>query len=415
MEKLPDKLAAARFNRVMIVDDDPLFTAILEQVFRARGVKEVFIAGNGALAAQALRERPGEIEAITLDLSMPGLDGVAFLRQAHNSGFCGRLLLVSGEHKSILASAEKLAHLYGLNCSGTLAKPVDFNTVADIVLAGAAQKLRPAARQPSNIEKLNASLRASRLTAFYQPRIDASTGKICGAEALARMWDEQGSLLDAGEMIDLAEKHGRINDITWRMIEIVVEDSRRLCAELSARLPISFNISAAILENDQFPDQLGDIIRLSGMQPADYILELTESVIPRDTSAMLESLTRLRMQGFRLAIDDFGTGMSNIDQLGLYPFTELKIDKEFILAATKDGFARACVEASVSLARQLDLRVVAEGVETQLDLKFVRACGVEEVQGYLFGRPMPFADFLDHVRAETGPAIVSAAKGRLAG
>ncbi|MGI9399750.1 MAG: EAL domain-containing protein, partial [Rhizobiaceae bacterium] len=100
---------------------------------------------------------------------------------------------------------------------------------------------------------------------------------------------------------------------------------------------------------------------------------------------------------FGLAIDDFGTGYSNISQLKTYPFTELKIDKSFMAGAENDSFARACLEASISLARELDLSVVAEGIEQDQTLKMARDYGIDEGQGYLFGKPMAFGKFLDFI------------------
>lgn len=399
---------------VLIIDDDPLFRMILEQVFRANGIGEVLVAQDGAIAAGILAARPNEVDAITLDLSMPNLDGVAFLRHAKAAGYKGSLLLISGEHKTVLASAERLASMNGLNCIGTVPKPVDYNLIVQKIMQGSPSERRSNPRPPVDIDRLNASLLASRLTAYYQPRTFVKTGRLSGAEALARMWDENGTLMDAGEMINLAEKHGRITDITWRIIEIVIEDCRQLARQGLGGLDFSFNISASILDNGQFPDQLAEKVRLSGLQPSSFILELTESIIPHNTAASLEALTRLRMAGFKLAIDDFGTGLSNIDQLAMYPFTELKIDKSFMQAASTDAFSRACVETSVALARELDLSVVAEGVETPEELELARLHAIDEVQGYLFGKPMPFADFLSYAKAGAGRAARSPLEALLA-
>lgn len=246
-----------------------------------------------------------------------------------------------------------------------------------------------------NIDEINSGLRNSRLYTVYQPRIDLRAGRLAGAEALARMRNEAGQPFDAGEMINLAEQNGKITDINWRVIESICEDCIRLFPVADENIRISFNVSGSILSNPQFPDQLADIIQYSEMKPNNFIVELTESRLPDDASRALESLTRLRILGFGLAIDDFGTGYSNIGQLRMYPFTELKIDKFFMDGALTDSFSRACLDSSVSLARELDLAIVAEGIESEQTLDLARNYGIEEGQGYLFGKPMAFEDFLE--------------------
>ena len=161
--------------------------------------------------------------------------------------------------------------------------------------------------------------------------------------------------------------------------------------------PVSVNVSVGQIESPDFLDVVDAALEAHRVPPSLLQVEITESLLPTDHARSLESLTLMRMQGFGLAIDDFGTGHSNIEQLRLFPFTELKIDRSFLSAAARDGFALACVETSVALARKLSLVVVGEGVETEKDLALARDCGVDLAQGYLFSRPLPFADFLEFV------------------
>ena len=385
-------------NTVMVVDDDPIFRMLMEQVLLQKGAKRVIMASDGDEAHQILRRLTNEIDAITLDLSMPNQDGVGFLRLASELSWGGRLVLVSGEHASVRHSAGKLAAMMKIDCAGVLAKPADYQKVAELVLSGTSSRKLQRLGPGIDVEEINSALRNSRLFAYYQPRIDLATGRVAGAEALARMRNREGHLLDAGKMINLAEENGRITDITWRMIELVAEDTPEIIGTFDEAFKISFNISGSIISNNQFPGQFCDIIRLAGLKPENFILELTETRLPQDTSQSLEALTRLRMQGFGLAIDDFGTGYSNIEQLRLFPFSELKIDKSFMSAAASDRFAFACVEASVSLARQLDLTIVAEGIETTDELELARRFGIDEAQGYLFSRPLPFSNFREFLK-----------------
>ena len=382
--------------RILVVDDDPIFAALMEQFLIQHGATGVAIACDGQNALELLVADPVSFDGIVLDLAMPNLDGVRFLRSIAELAFVGRIAIVSGEIAPIRDSARKLAGLLGLACSATFGKPADFDAIARHMVAS--QPAAPAPMpEPVDAEEINAGLRRSRLSAYYQPRIDLASGKVTGAEALARMSDSTGSMIDAAQMINLAERNGAINDITWRMVEIIAQDAASLQRELGRPLVISFNISASILTNENFAQALGEIVRQSGLAPENFVVEITESLLPTDHARSLESLTLLRMQGFGLAIDDFGTGHSNIEKLQMFPFSELKIDRSFLSAAARDGFALACVEASVALARKLSLVVVGEGVETEKDLALARNCGIDLAQGYLFSRPLPFADFLEFV------------------
>lgn len=394
---------AAR-GSALIADDDPVFSALMEQVLHQHGARSVTLACDGEEALAAIRQMPGGIDTIILDLSMPNLDGVRFLRKLAELGFKGRIAVVSGEKSQVRESARKLAAMLGLNCTGVFPKPVDFDAVAAHVLASADKPAQAGPRAPIEPEEFNAALRRSSLMSFYQPRVELATGRIVGAEALARMSDSRGELLDAAQMINFAERNGRISDITWRMVEIVTQDAARMRRDIPEALEISFNISASILENDGFPAMLGDIVHQSGLAPHDFVLELTETRIPLDRARSLEALTVLRMQGFGLAIDDFGTGYSNLEQLRMFPFSELKIDRGFMSAAGHDGFALACVEASVALARELGLSIVAEGVESSVELAIAKKYRVDLIQGFLIGKPMPISDFMSFVAK--GPAPV---------
>jgi EAL domain-containing protein (putative c-di-GMP-specific phosphodiesterase class I) len=134
------------------------------------------------------------------------------------------------------------------------------------------------------------------------------------------------------------------------------------------------------------------------LQPADITLEVTETGVTKDIAIALDVLTRLRLKGFRLSIDDFGIGYSSFEQLGRIPFTEMKLDRSFVQRGTRDAAARAILESSMAMASKLELRTVAEGVETEAELQLMRQLGFDDVQGYLIARPMPRDDLLRWLR-----------------
>lgn len=380
--------SALKGRVVLVCDDDPILAQTLQMVFTASGADEVLLAGDGVEARAQLAAHGDRIDALVLDLRMPNEDGVSFLRKAKELGYAGTLVLASGEQADVIKGAERLAHLYGLNCPGTLAKP--FNP-ADLIhlLAGAdrlAEPARPAKVPGDRTVVLDAVL--------YQPRVDVWTGQCVGAEALSRFVDGHGRDINPEAAIAHAESAGTIDALTWQIIDQVLADAVRMQTRLPAPMHLSINVSAETISKDGFVDMLCERVAITGLEPSDFTIELTETRLATDAMTALENLTRLRIKDIGVALDDFGTGHANVEQLGAYPFTELKIDKQFVIGAQTDRFAASCVEAAVKLAKSVGLKTVAEGIETQWAHDFVRNLEVDEAQGFLFSRPVALDRFL---------------------
>jgi EAL domain-containing protein (putative c-di-GMP-specific phosphodiesterase class I) len=158
-------------------------------------------------------------------------------------------------------------------------------------------------------------------------------------------------------------------------------------------LNVAINISMNNLRHLDFPDRLTDIVNSTGMDIKKLVLEITESRLVKDLGTCLDILTRLRLKGPRLSIDDFGTGYASMEHLKQMPFEELKIDRAFVNGAYKDDTARAILESSIFLAKQLDMTTVAEGVEGKNDWDLVTGLGCDVVQGYYVAPPMDVMAF----------------------
>ncbi|HWO12418.1 MAG TPA: EAL domain-containing protein, partial [Polyangiaceae bacterium] len=152
---------------------------------------------------------------------------------------------------------------------------------------------------------------------------------------------------------------------------------------------VSVNLSAQTLRELDLPDRIVASTEQAGLNPARITLEITESGMTDDVDSLLDITTRLRIKGFLLAIDDFGTGFSSLTQLKRLPFTELKLDRTFVSGAATDGDARSLLESSVNLAKRLQLKTVAEGIETEDEWNLLVWMGVDLGQGYYMARPMP--------------------------
>ena len=158
-------------------------------------------------------------------------------------------------------------------------------------------------------------------------------------------------------------------------------------------LSVNINLSPSLLSDTTVADRIHDIVRAGRVAPEHFILEVTETVALTDVSHCLESLCRLRLKGFGLSIDDFGTGFSSLQQLARVPFTELKVDQEFVRGAATSEQHRAVLESSIDIAKKLGITSVAEGVETEKDWQCVQNLGCDMAQGYYIAKPMNGEEF----------------------
>ena len=159
------------------------------------------------------------------------------------------------------------------------------------------------------------------------------------------------------------------------------------------QLEISVNMSPRVMNELDFPDRLMEQVKENNLNPAQIIIEVTESALFEELSMALDILTRLRLKGFRLSIDDFGTGYSSMQQLKKAPFTELKIDQLFVKHADTDKEARSICESTIELGHKLGMTVTAEGIESQGVWDLLKKLGCDEGQGYFMGYPMPASEF----------------------
>jgi EAL domain-containing protein (putative c-di-GMP-specific phosphodiesterase class I) len=194
-------------------------------------------------------------------------------------------------------------------------------------------------------------------------------------------------MLFPDDFINFAENNGLIDDLTKTVLARALTQAR-VWRDAGYKLRVAVNLSMDNLVSLNFLEYVAEVTTTAGVAPKDMVLELTESRLMQDQRVPLEILARLRLKRFRLAIDDFGTGNSSLAQLDRIPFEELKIDRGFVHGAAGNDTRRAMFEASLGLARKLQMDAVAEGVEDRADWDFVREQGCDLVQGYFVARPM---------------------------
>ncbi|HXI74312.1 MAG TPA: EAL domain-containing protein [Pyrinomonadaceae bacterium] len=226
---------------------------------------------------------------------------------------------------------------------------------------------------------------------FYQPVVDLSSGEIDGFEALVRWQHPELGLLAPIEFLDLAESTGLIVEISECVMRAACRQTLQWQKQGRKNLRIAVNVSARHFRQKNFIDRIVHIVAESQLDPRSLELELTESSIMENPEAAAEVLNEIRALGIAIAIDDFGTGYSSMSYLKLFSVNTLKVDRSFVSGVATDPHNAAMVRAMVTLAHDLNLRVVAEGIETEAELVFLKHLQCDEGQGYFFSKPQPAA------------------------
>jgi diguanylate cyclase (GGDEF)-like protein len=251
------------------------------------------------------------------------------------------------------------------------------------------------------MRELRQAIVEDQLFLLYQPKVNLREGSISGVEALARWKHPQLGVVEPDEFIPVAERTGLIIPLTlWVLHQALIQC--RAWNNSGIDLPVAVNLSMLNLSAPELPQQIGGLLRDTAIAPAKLELEITESAIMEDPQGTLCTLKEIRELGVRLAIDDFGTGYSSLAHLSRLPVTTIKIDKSFIqdVGTVRDN--AVIIRSIIDLAHNLELNVVAEGVETAEAKEMLVAFGCDEAQGYYFGYPVPASE-IQSVSGESAP------------
>jgi sensor c-di-GMP phosphodiesterase-like protein len=251
---------------------------------------------------------------------------------------------------------------------------------------------RTTARLEGPIADIDRGLACREFKPFYQPTFDLNTGAIRGCEILARWIRKDGSIIPPMDFIPLAESSGRIEPMTWQLLETALTDLfTRLRNDRHFKL--SINVSPRHLMSDGFTETLRRIVVAARVSPRQVMLEITERSELPDLDKAAGVVKELRERGFRVAMDDVGVGHSGLSQMKGLGANTIKIDKFFVDSITQDESAATIIQTLTRLARDLQMTVIAEGIETAEQVDALIKCGVEEGQGYLVSPPLPFGKF----------------------
>lgn len=380
--------------KILILDDDTFMLKLLTRMLAKQGYTTVSACDNGRDALKRIDHSDTCPDLILLDLNMPDMDGIEFVRYLVDRNYHGNLVLVSGEDERMLKTAEKLVHAHKIPMLGYLHKPVNPEKLSELL-----QKWEPYSPDTPSDKKIyeaaeiQSAISNHELVNYYQPKVSVATGDVIGVETLVRWHHPQDGLILPDRFIHIAEQHGLINDLTGLVLRQALAQAK-IWHQNGQILRVAINVSMDNLASLDFQDLVVKLVAENGLPPQKITLEVTESqLMGSDTRIPLEILTRLRLKRFHLSIDDFGTGHSSMAQLRDIPFSELKIDQGFVHRAWMDDTLRAIYDASLSMAKQLGMEVVAEGVEDRNDWELLRQTSCDYAQGNFVSIPLLPADF----------------------
>jgi EAL domain-containing protein (putative c-di-GMP-specific phosphodiesterase class I) len=391
-------------GRLLVLDDDAQIGRMIEIIAESAGFEARSLTRIGDFFTAVRQWHPTHI---AIDLVMPEMDGVQVLVRLAAMNCAARIIVTSGVGTRVLDAAGRSGNEHGLDIAGVLAKPFSPRALRELLgqprphPAAGGRVAHPLGDDGPTAAELAQALGSEQLQIAYQPQVHCASGHFSGVEALVR-WDHpQLGELPPDRFIPLAERHELIEGLTFEVVRRALDwfmtniPATVPCNEpLESPTSLSVNISAIALRDAAFIERLSDHCHETGLDPTRLIFELTETSAMENPVSSLDLLTRLRMKGFQLSIDDFGTGFSSMLQLVRLPFSEIKIDKSFVMTATRSAESLAVVRSVIELGHSLELRVVAEGVEDEATLNLLRQLGCDVAQGYHLGRPVRGAELL---------------------
>lgn len=383
--------------RLLLLDDNPIETKVMKYRLEKRGLNTVTCFNQAEDAYRYLRQN--DVDLFIFDLDMPGEDGLAVLSELHSMQFENAISILSGLNNDIVTLAEKVAVMFGLNLISSTTKPI-----SDCALTGLlrqAKKMKKISGSKAcdvvsySLEDIQEGLNQNQFINHYQPQYSFTTGEMIGVEALVRWQHPAQGLLYPNTFIPVLEKAGA----TLGLLNAVFNQVANDISKLPESVTVSVNLSANDLCQPNFVEGVINTLRDHRVSPQRIKLEVTEDRVYDLSPTMLKSIARLRIHGFGLSIDDFGVGHSNLANLVSLPFTEIKVDKQFVRHYLQSIKHRHALELAVQLAKKLGMEVVVEGVEDREEYHAMRKLGVDTCQGYYTGKPMGIEQLLDAVEA----------------
>jgi EAL domain-containing protein (putative c-di-GMP-specific phosphodiesterase class I) len=375
-----------------VIDDEPQVRALMSQVLASCGFRSRQFASSAEVELALANATP---QLIVLDLTLEESDAIEVIRILSAGRFTGDVLLVSGHDQATLSEVQSIGQRRGINMLEPLRKPFRVEQLRE--------RIAPVRRDgvaPFDAN-LGSALRNQWLELWYQPKFDLRSRQMRGAEALIRLRHPIHGIVPPSRFLP-APGDALYMPLTDFVVERTLADWQHF-ARYDMRSPLAINVPASILQRPDFVTHLRRFLPTDPGFPG-LIVEITEDEAIADPELAREVAVQLKLYNVHVSIDDFGSGHSSLARLKELPFAEIKLDRSYVNGCSHDAAKRAMCQAVVELARRFNITSVAEGVESEDDLKVLIEAGYDVVQGFLFARPMQSSDFIALLAARQGGA-----------
>jgi len=371
--------------RLLVVDDEEDICETIGEIAETRGFEVATISDPTQVAAKLDTFPP---DVIMLDLMMPGTDGVELLRLLVDRVKNAKICLMSGSDTRVLNSARRLGSAHGLDVVAALEKPIDIGllrTTLDQIAADTHKSV-------VGVDVAQA-LALGQLILYYQPVIEIATRRVKGVEALIRWAHPTRGVLPPAEFLDDIVKENLMGPMTEHVLATAVKQAAKWNA-MGESLTISINFTATSLLELSLPDRIAEMCKQHQVPPERLVLEVTETEAMRDVTRTMDVLLRMRIRNIGVSIDDFGTGHSSLRELQRMPFSEMKIDKSFVMDMVNNRDYAVIVNSIIDLGHNLGLKIIAEGVEDVRIWRMLADRKCDFAQGFYMAKPMPPEEFI---------------------
>ncbi|CCN50491.1 putative Signal receiver domain REC fused with EAL domain [Vibrio nigripulchritudo MADA3029] len=375
-------------RHVLIIEDHDFQRKFLHLQLEKAGLNHISSVSCGTEALEYIGKHHPNL--LICDLNMPTMDGVELLQKLGEQNYRGDVIISSAQNEMVINAANKMCIQYGLNLIGQMEKPVTTEKLANLLNQTASLSTSSASSQIEVTEaQIRQAVENNEFELYYQPLVNFKTGDWQESETLIRWNHPDYGVLSPFFFLDKVQQLGLLPTVALQTLNQAIRD-----LPYTEFRRFAFNITANELMNEQFTNHLLQLIESNTLSPTHVRLELTESDVVQNLGRALASATRICMKGITLAIDDFGTGYSSLKLLEDLPFSELKLDVDFVKNVNHNRSSRAIVEASLFLAEKLGFDTVAEGIEDQKLWATMQS--LSEVnglaQGFFVARPMPVTE-----------------------
>lgn len=379
--------------RFLVVEDHDFQREMLVQLLRRLGAAVVHAAEDGRAALQVLRDPDRPLDIVISDVSMPGMDGMEFLRNLSDTQASVSVILASALDEDLLASVVNVAQAYEVKLLGVMRKPPTAAKIAPLVrLHRSSSPQAPGPDAPFSFDEIAQAWSNREFEPWFQPRVELASRKLRGMTAVLRWRHATRGILDASAFLPSVSARGLADDFVWMMLQRSMAECRRWRGE-GLDLPVGVTLSFDSLADTDIAVRIRQMAEKEGLEPRHLLLSVPEDLLARTTQPRaLENLARLRVDGFGLGIDGFGDGPLALHQLSRVALTEIRISAAYVTGVHRSDSDRAGLAVGLQVAHDLRLEAVAEGISSKGEWTLLREWGCDMGEGPYISPPLAGAD-----------------------